>query len=83
MGKPRTMSMDMLKNQDKIIVVADDVPEKLFSVPLGERNKYPYRKKMVFWNISDVGEGNSIKKNEKIIKKIMKKVDELNKKLKK
>ena len=76
LGKPRTTSMEMLRDFDKIIIVANDVPKSIFSYFL-------YKDKVIKWNIPDVVEGKSIDENEKIVKKIIKKVDELNKKLEK
>jgi len=80
-GKPRAMSMDLLKNQNKIIVVADDVPKDVFDVPFDARKSYPYTKKVIIWKIPDINDGNIFQKSKKTILTIMKKVDELNKKL--
>jgi len=72
-GKPRTISTDLLKKQDLIIIVANDVPKSIF-------NK-KYFKKIKIWKIPDSYIVNK-KKIEKIIKKIIKKVDKLNRRLK-
>ncbi len=74
LGKPRTLSMDMLKEQDRIIVIADDVPKTIF-------NYKWYKDKVSFWKIKDVLEGTDNKGNERIIKSIIEKVDALIKKL--
>ena len=71
-GKPRAISTDLLRNIDLIIIVANDVPESLFS----SKNR-----KIIKWNISDVRKGREEKEDRKVIIKIMKKVDKLNKKL--
>ena len=73
-GKPKPISTDLLKQQDMIVIVADDVPAKLFRY---SEMKY----KILIWKIKDEYNGN--KKNiENIIKSIMKKVDNLVKVLK-
>lgn len=75
-GKPRTMSMDLLKNQDLIIIVANDVPKSIFSYKW-------YKDKVVKWNIPDVIEGEDTRGDKKVIEMIIKKVDQLVKKLEK
>ena len=74
LGKPRTTSMEMLRNQDLIIIIADDIPKTIF-------NKNWYKDKVIIWKIPDVKEGRDVEGNRKIIRAILKKVDELNKKL--
>ena len=78
-GRPRAMSMNLLRDQDIIVVVADNVPREIFNVPESESKMYKYRKKVIFWKISDVAKGKSVKRNNKIIKKI----DKLNRQLEK
>ena len=73
-GKPRDMSMDLLDKRDKIIVVADDIPEIIF-------NYIPYKKKTAFWKIPDSLENDNIEKDKKIVRMVMKKVDTLIKSL--
>ena len=51
------------------LVVADDVPKKIF-------NKKEYKKKLIFWGIKDAPSKNK-KKVEIVIKQIIKKVDGL------
>ena len=75
-GKPKTLSMDLLKKQDKIIIIADDIPRSIF-------NYKWYRDKIVIWKIRDVDRGSDIKGNVFIIKSIIKKVDNLLVKLEK
>lgn len=81
-GKPKAMSMDVLKKQDKIIIVANDIPRSLFNVPKGARKDYPYRKNVIFWKIPDVKRGNDMKGNKRAIEYIIRKVNELNKEFK-
>jgi len=77
-GKTRALSMDLLNKQDKIIVVADNVPREVFDVPSNAKKEYPYAKKVIIWKITDVTSGNIFENSQKIIKQIIKKVDELN-----
>ena len=73
-GKPRAISTDLLRNIDLIVIVANDVPESLFN---------PRYQKIIKWNISDVKEGKDYEADRKVMKRIFKKVDELNKRLEK
>ena len=75
-GKPKILSTELLSWADTIVIVADNVPAFLF-------NDYIYGKILFVWKIKDVDSGNNIKQNKDRIKQIMKKVDELIKKLKK
>ena len=61
-----------------IVIVADDVPASIFS------NNKKYGKKVIVWKIKDIPapEGSENQKR-KLIKKIMKKVGQLNKMLNK
>ncbi len=63
-GRPRGISTNLLKWQDILIIVADDVPSELF-------NNEEYGKKLIVWNIPDV---KSKKKEE--IKRIMINIEE-------
>jgi len=75
-GKPTGISSQLLKWQNLIVIVADDVPPILF----GDNKKYG--KKLIVWKVTDSKNDN--KKNvEKIIKSIMLKVNQLNKELNK
>ena len=72
-SKPKNVSARLLKKQDLVVVVADDVPEEIF-------NSRIYIKRVIFWRIPDVFD-NSKEKSIKVIKSIMKRVDELVKSL--
>ncbi len=76
--KPRTLSIDLIKEQDIVIVTANDIPKQIFENPL-----YKLEGKIVFWKIKDVDNlfNPSEENSEKIVKKIIKKVDALIKKL--
>ena len=69
-GKTRSMSTNLLKKQDLIIIVADDVPKSLF-------NNKPVKKikKFKIKDNYDLDE----KKILKIVKELIKKIDKLNK----
>jgi protein-tyrosine-phosphatase len=69
-GKPQGISTDLLKWQDAIILVSNDIPSVLF------KNNKKYGKKLIVWKISDAGD-NDKKNIERIIKSIMFKVDKL------
>jgi protein-tyrosine-phosphatase len=71
---PKALSVGLLKEQDLVIIVADDIPIKIFN------NKH-YIKKMIFWKIPDVPYDNT-KDIEKTIKRIIKRVNKLNRELK-
>lgn len=70
-GKPQGLSTDLLKWQDIIVNVSDDVPNSLF-----EDYVKIYKKKSIYWRIQDETKGNR-KNIEKIIKLIMKKIDKI------
>tara|TARA_B100000315_G_scaffold220350_1_gene222974 strand:+ start:1436 stop:1945 length:510 start_codon:yes stop_codon:yes gene_type:complete len=76
----KPLSIKLLKKQDIIIIVANDVPKEIFN------NKFYLKPnlKLITWEIKDVEKG---KNNKEIIKttipKIMKKVERLIKKLEK
>jgi protein-tyrosine-phosphatase len=71
------IKLDDLKNADKIIVVANDVPKVMFNYKGGE-----IYNKIAFWKIKDEQKGN--KKNiKRIILEIKNRIDKLNKKLEK
>jgi len=73
-GRPRGVDVNLLKWQDMIVAVSDDISSKLF-------NYGPYRNKVVEWKIEDEYEGLD-EKIEDRIKRIIKKVDGLVKGLK-
>lgn len=73
-GKPQGISTKLLKWNDLIIVITDDLPRGLL-------NYSDYKTKVIEWKIKDEINGN--KQNiEKIIMKIIKKVNKLVKKMK-
>ncbi len=72
--KPRPITTKLLRWQDLIIVVANDIPEILFE-------NVSSVKKIIFWKIRDTTLFNE-EEIRKIIKEIMKKCDELNEELK-
>jgi len=76
LGKPKTTSIRELEDQDRIIVVANDIPKKIF-------NNRRYNDKVIIWKIPDVLEGGRIRDNRRVIQAIIKKVDKLNKELEK
>jgi len=59
-SKPKNVSARLLKKQDLVVVVADDVPEEIF-------NSRIYIKRVIFWRIPDVFD-NSKEKSIKVIK---------------
>lgn len=79
-GKPRGLSVDLIKKKNLIIIVADDVPKSLF-----DRKEYINFKttKIIRWKIPDDPGATSTTKIRKIIKLIIKKVKQLNKELEK
>ena len=74
-GGPRTIDVPILKWQDIIIIVADDVPRSVFQ----EGVKF-YGKQVRQWRIKDVPES-SLTKEERTAKYIEKKVIKLVKEL--
>ena len=72
---PRPITIQYLKEADKIIVVANDIPKIMFNYW-----NAPIMKKVVVWKIKDEQKRN--KKNiSKIVLAIKRKVDKLNRKL--
>ena len=72
-GEPKSLGTDFLREQDLVIIVADDVPTNLFDKK--------YVKELITWNTKDAKESDT-KAMEKTINTIKTKVEELNKKLK-
>lgn len=70
---PRGLSVRLLREQDLIILVSNDIPIKIF-------NNKSYIKKVIEWKIPDVINNNP-KAMEKTIRLIIKKIDKLNKQL--
>ena len=79
-GNPKGLSIDLIKKQNLIIIVANDVPKETF-------NKKEYinfkTTTIIKWKIVDKIDGDSDFKIRKIIKLIIKKVEQLNKELEK
>lgn len=69
-GKPKGLSTKLMKWQNIIVLVSDDIPSKLFA----ENKKYG--KKLIVWKIPDTRINNK-KIVLKIIKSITNKVDNL------
>ena len=76
----KTLSMNLLREQDLVVVVANDVPKKIFDNPL-----YNLKGKIALWKIRDVKNLFNPSEDDSIvvIKAIIKKADQLNKKLEK
>ena len=75
-GRPKPISINLLKWQDMIIVITDDFPKGLF-------NYGPYKNKVIEWKIKDTKNGKSLKQNKIVITSVMKKIEQLNKELNK
>ncbi|MFA5838368.1 MAG: hypothetical protein WC849_00275 [Candidatus Paceibacterota bacterium] len=73
-GKPNGLSIELLIQQNIIVIVADDVPKKIF-------NNFGLNRQIIQWNIKDVKKNNP-KEITDIIKKIKLKIDILVEKLK-
>jgi len=69
-GNVRGLSSDLISWQNTTVIVADNVPKKVFY-----KNK-KYGKKVIVWRIKDIDYKND-NKFEETIKKIMRKVDKL------
>jgi len=75
-GKQNCINLKELIEADKIILVANDIPKKMFDYKL-----INLKKKLENWRIKDEQKQNP-KNIEKIIKKIKSKIGKLNKQLK-
>jgi protein-tyrosine-phosphatase len=76
-NQSKTLSVENLKDQDLVIVVADDVPKELII------EWYVPKDKLRRWEINDVYPQNMNKEEaRRIIKEIIKKVEELNEEFK-
>ena len=75
LGKPRAMTMDLLKKQDIIVVVANDVPKEIFSYKW-------YKDKVRIMKIKDVKDNDKLENIRKVIKTIIKNLDKFTKQLK-
>ena len=75
-GNPQGLSSKLMIWQNITIIVADDVPPKVF-----DKNK-KYVKKVIVWKIKDSKSGDDKKDVKRAIKEIIKKMDRFVKKLK-
>lgn len=75
--KPLSLTLENMKTSDLIILVADDIPKIIFNYTLE-----PIWKKVIIWKIKDEQRMNE-KNIRKIVLKIKRKVEELNRKLEK
>ncbi len=76
-GFSKGITADLLRWTDILIIVADDVPSRIFDYEI----KRKYIKKIIRWNITDVESSRDEEDNKRAIKQVMKKVDKLNKDL--
>lgn len=51
-GQPKAISVELIRNQDLIVIVADDVPISLFT------ENIKFKRKTIVWEIPDVEEDN-------------------------
>jgi protein-tyrosine-phosphatase len=79
-GRPRGISVDLLRKQDIIVNVANDVPSNLFDVKRGYMKK---NVKVISWSVRDTSGSITNNNIEEIVKKIMKKVEKFVKELEK
>lgn len=73
-GRPKSISTDLLRKMDLVVIVANNVPKSIF-------NYESYHGKIIVWNIQDIFSGASKVLIDKRIKKIKRKVEKLVKKL--
>ena len=71
---PKGLSTDLMRKTNWVVIVADNVPKKVFSVS-------KIKRKITVWKMKDMVHGESKALIEKKIRKIMKKVRKLVKKL--
>lgn len=69
-GKPKTITTDLLRKTDLVVIVANNVPRSIF-------NYEGYTGKIIVWKIRDVFSDSSKALIEKRIKKIKKKIEKL------
>ena len=67
----KSISIELLQEQDKVIIVASDVPLNIFDHPL-----YDLKGKISVWKINDVKSKTMERDSKKIIEQIIKKIDE-------
>lgn len=71
-GKPEPITTEKLIWQDVVIIVADNVPKKIFKF-----NRKKFGKKVIVWRIPDIKNGENGQRIREIIQMIKKKVDGL------
>ncbi|NQV13040.1 MAG: hypothetical protein HQ530_01935 [Parcubacteria group bacterium] len=49
-GEPKTISVNLIRNQDLIIIIADDVPKSLFT------ENIKFKRITIVWKITDIEE---------------------------
>jgi protein-tyrosine-phosphatase len=74
-GRPKSLTIELLKKIDLIVIVADNVPKEIFYTT--------FNKRVILWRISDIECGDGKDLIERKIKIIMSKVKKLLKKLEK
>ena len=73
LGKPRGLTMDLMRKTDFIVIVADNVPKEIFYTT--------FKKRIIVWRIRDLEYSNGKDLIERKIKRIMRKVRRLLNKL--
>jgi len=74
-GKPQSLSYQKVQWADLIVIVADDVPKKIF------KGEFMKKTKLIKLRIKDARRKNKEQTSERITKSIIKKIDKFNKKL--
>jgi len=78
-GKPRALSTELLRQQNKIVIAADNVPISIFEkVMIADNTPISFASKnnLIIWKIQDEEKGNK-ESIRKIIKSIIANVDKL------
>jgi protein-tyrosine-phosphatase len=74
-GKPKSLTIELLKKTDLIVIVANNVPKEIFYTT--------FKGRVLVWEISDIEHGDGKDLIERKIKRIIIKVKKLLKKLEK
>lgn len=83
-GKPRGLSTILLKKQDRIIIISDDIPATLFDqVMIADDTPQLFNKegRVDVWKIKDVVFSQDKKSVDRIIRSVIKRVNKLVKQL--
>src|SRR5512133_524496 len=72
-GRPRNLTMDLMRKIDLVIIVADNVPKEAFYTT--------FKKRVIVWRIRDLEYGDGKDLIERKVKRIMRKVKRLSKRL--